>query len=136
MVGASPVAVAVDPDLLLGVVLFVGFIAFAVLNVVWFFRRSGRMLDQHLLGRGYRVVERQYRWFARGPFFWTTTKGQAVYRYTAEDLAEPGRLRRGWARCGGFFFGLLTNRVDLRWDDEGERPAAPGFPVVMGEQGR
>jgi hypothetical protein len=100
----------------------------AVAAILWHRRRAAAMLRRGLAAKGYTLVERNYRWFARGPFFWTTSKGQAVFRFTAAD--PDGNRRTGWARCGGFFFGLMADRVDLRWDD-GYEMGGPGFPVVV-----
>jgi hypothetical protein len=109
--------------------------AFVVVGLVWSHRRSAAMLERHLRDRGYRLVERQYRWLARGPFFWNTRKGQAVYRFTAEHSGGGGDRRFGWARCGGYLFGLLTDRVDVRWDDDrGE--SDPAFPVIVRDEQR
>jgi hypothetical protein len=121
-------AKAGDGMLAIAIPLLVGLV---VLNVYWVFRRSESMLKRHLHNSGYRLVNKQYRWLARGPFFWTTSKGQSVYRFVAEDV--DGVRREGWARIGGYFFGLLSDRVDLRWDDEPKDHGGPGFPVVMGD---
>ena len=50
------------------------------------------------------------------PFFWTTSKTQVVYRIVVSDAA--GQQRSGYARVGGFMTGLLSEKVDVRWDDE------------------
>jgi hypothetical protein len=92
------------------------------------------MLERYLRERGYRLISKQYRWLVRGPFWWRTSKGQSVYRFSAED-ADAVR-REGWARVGGYWFGLLSDRVDVRWDDEQKQPGGPGFPVVLTGKGR
>jgi hypothetical protein len=62
-----------------------------------------------------RIVSSEYRYFFRGPYFRTTSKGQTVYRVTVED--KPGRLRTGWVRCGGWWLGLMSNHVEACWDE-------------------
>ena len=99
-----------------------------VANVLWTFRRAASMLVEALAADGHRLVSREYRWLARGPFFWTTSKSQIVYRFAAADA--DGVVRSGWARCGSYFFGLLSRRVDIRWDGEQADARRRGFPVV------
>jgi hypothetical protein len=97
----------------------VGIAAFAVLFfvlIVWHFSRSRGLLEKWAAANGFRIIESNYRNLVRGPFFWTTSKGQTVYRVTVEDAR--GQRRSGWVRCGGFFLGLLSDRVTVRWDDE------------------
>ena len=97
----------------------VGFIAIAmlvILSFVWQVRRSRSRLDQWAAQNGFRIIESSYRNLVRGPFFWTTSKGQTVYRVTVEDAS--GRQRSGWVRCGGWFLGLWSDQVTVRWDDE------------------
>jgi hypothetical protein len=85
------------------------------LSLWWRSSRSGSVLDQLAQRNGYRLVSQEYRSFFKGPFFWTSSRGQAVYYVTVED--KDGHRRSGWARCGGFFFGLLSDKVEVRWDD-------------------
>jgi hypothetical protein len=100
-------------------VLFVG-------SIAWTFSRSQSLIRAWADENGYRLIDYQYRWIARGPFFWTTSKSQTVYRLTVED--ERGNVRSGWVRCGSWIGGLWSRRVDVRWDDA---PHRPGFDVVM-----
>src|SRR5262249_36093276 len=51
----------------------------------------------------------------KGPFFWTSTKAQTVYYVFVED--SDGNKRSGWVRCGSCWFGLLSDNVEVRWDD-------------------
>jgi len=83
--------------------------------IVWHFSRAASLLRQWAGKNGYHVVHSEHRFFFRGPFFWTTSNGQAVYRITVEDT--EGSLRSGWVRCGGWFLGMLSDHVEARWDD-------------------
>ena len=87
-----------------------------VVACVWHINRSRSLLEEWAGQNGYRVIESSYRSIMRGPFFWTTSKGQTVYRVTVED--RTGRVRSGWVRCGSFWGGLLSDPVQVRWDDE------------------
>ena len=51
----------------------------------------------------------------RPVLFWTSSRGQTVYCVTVED--EQGNQRHGWVRCGSWLFGLLSDNVDVRWED-------------------
>ena len=81
-----------------------------------------RLLDRWAERTGYRIIDADYRNVFRGPFFWTTSKGQTVYRVTIQD--ENGRTRSGWVRCGGWWFGLWSDHVEARWDETPKADAA------------
>jgi hypothetical protein len=102
-------------DPLLPILLIAGVAAFGGLMLWWHFSRSASLLDRWAERNGYRVLDREYRSFFKGPFFWTTSEGQTVYHVTVED--KEGRRRTGWVRCGGWFLGLLSDNVEVRWDD-------------------
>jgi hypothetical protein len=52
--------------------------------------------------------------FRRGPFWWSG-KGQVVYRVAVRD--ERGHDWQGWVRCGHWLTGLLSDAVEVRWDN-------------------
>ncbi len=91
------------------------FVALVVLSLTWHFGRSQSLLDMWAAENGYHIIRKEYRNFFRGPFYWTTSKGQTVYYVTVQDKA--GRRRSGWVRCGGWWLGLLTDYVEVRWDE-------------------
>lgn len=88
----------------------------AVLSWLWHFNRSRTLLDRWAEENGYEILSSERRIFSRGPFFWTTGKGQVVYYVAVRDSA--GNPHSGWVRCGGYFLGLLSDNVDVHWDDE------------------
>lgn len=92
-----------------------GFVAFAVLTMTWHFSRSRTVLEQWADQSGYEILHSEYRNFARGPYFWTTSRGQTVYHVRVRDSA--GNVRSGWVRCGSWFLGLMTDQAEVRWDD-------------------
>ena len=102
-------------DFLLPVFAFAAVAAFVGLMIWWHFSRSDSLLQQWAQRNGYRLVRREYRSFFKGPFFWTTSRGQTVYYVTVEDA--EGNRRSGWVRCGGWFLGLLSDNVEVRWED-------------------
>jgi hypothetical protein len=94
-----------------------GFIAIAVFlmfSIVWRFQRSGSLLQQWAEQNGFSIIDQEYHSFFKGPFFWTSSKGQMVYYVTVKD--SEGTIRRGWVRCGGWFLGMLSDNVEVRWD--------------------
>ena len=84
-------------------------------TIWWHFGRSNSLLHQWAEKGGYRIIRQEYRTFFKGPFFWTSTRGQTVYYVVVED--SEGNQRRGWVRCGGWWFGLLSDNVEVRWEE-------------------
>ena len=90
--------------------------ALAIAALTWHFSRSRSVLEQWADEQGFEILSSEYRNFARGPFFWTSSQGQTVYFVTVRD--GGGRVRSGWVRCGGWFSGLMTDKAEVRWEDE------------------
>jgi hypothetical protein len=94
---------------------FVVIIVVLVGSIAWHFGRSKSILQQWADKNGYRILQQEYRNFFKGPFFWTSSKGQTVYYVTVSDSA--GKVRKGWVRCGGWFLGLLSDNIEVCWDE-------------------
>src|SRR5262245_59838170 len=93
---------------------FVALVVVAVvLAIVWRRGRCNSLLRQWADKNRYRITRQEYRLF-KGPYFWTSAKGQAVYHVVLED--PDGNKRSGWVRCGSWWFGLLSDKVEVRWD--------------------
>ena len=90
-------------------------IAFAACSMSWHFSRSRTVLETWADENGFEIVRSEYCHFMRGPFFWTTSKGQTIYYVTVRD--RSGRVRTGWVRCGGYFMGLFSDAAEVRWED-------------------
>ena len=99
----------------LQILVVLGVVAFMVVTMTWHFSRSRSVLEQWADQSGFEILHSEYRNFARGPYFWTTSKGQTVYYVTVRD--GRGNLRSGWVRCGGWFLGLMTDQAEVRWED-------------------
>ena len=81
----------------------------------WHFSRAKAILNHWAQDNGYAILSSEQRWFRRGPFFFSTSEGQVVYYVT---LRTPtGQERRGWVRCGGWWWGVLSDRAEVRWDE-------------------
>ena len=106
--------------------MFVFVLLLGVGSLVWHSWRSRRVLERWAERNGCRIIDADYRNFFRGPFFWTTAKGQTVYRVTVE---VKGGVRRGWVRCGSWGLGLFSDQAEVRWDAapavESRRDGAP-----------
>jgi hypothetical protein len=85
-------------------------------SIMWHYSRSRSVLEQWAAENGFEILHADYRNLFRGPFFWTTSRGQTVYYVKVRD--SRGTERSGWVRCGGWFFGLMTDKAEVRWEDE------------------
>ena len=97
---------------LLSVIFVVGFVTLVNHLTI---ARGDTILNRWAARYGVQIMKRNYAWFLKGPFFWTTSRGQAVFRVEVQDRA--GNLRNGWVRCGGWWSGLLSDDAEVRWDD-------------------
>ena len=91
------------------------FLALTVWGFVWHFSRSRSILENWADQNGYQILERDYRNFFKGPFFWVCSRQQTVYHVKVRD--REGRVRSGWVRCGGWFTGLWSDKAEVRWED-------------------
>jgi hypothetical protein len=90
-------------------------VAAAVVSLYWHFSRSRSILESWAAQNGYEILESQFRNFFKGPFFWTSSRGQTVYYVKVRD--QSGNVRTGWVRCGGWFLGMLSDKAQVRWED-------------------
>ena len=90
-------------------------IILVILTTFWRRNRARTMLEDWVRENGYELLSQEECWFFRGPFFWGTSKGQIVYKVSLRG--PDGMVRNGYARCGGYWLGLWTQAVEVRWDD-------------------
>ena len=96
------------------ILIFPLIIGFGALAFSWHFSRGRSLLDAWAAREGLTIVSAEYRWFWRGPFWWRSGDGNAVYRIVVRD---PRRgTRSGYARCGGLFLGMWSDAVAVEWD--------------------
>jgi hypothetical protein len=96
--------------LIIGVILFG---ALALWFTRWQLRRGREMLESWCRRSRLDLTSCGHRLLFRGPYFWAS-KGQVIFRFSARDTV--GRIRSGYARCGGFWLGIFTEQVDVSWD--------------------
>jgi len=78
-------------------------------------RRSQQLLNEWARSNSLEITQAQYRVFRKGPFCWSA-RGQTVYRVRVVE--KSGLEREGWVRCGSFWGGVMTDKVEVRWDDD------------------
>ena len=79
------------------------------------YRHAAQILEQWAANNHYRIIESDRRYLRKGPFTWTSSQSQIIYRVTVQD--PSGNIRHGWVRCGSFILGAWQNAVDVRWED-------------------
>ena len=102
----SPLMVAAA---LAAVVLLVG-------SPSWADRRRERILARWATANHFQIVSCERRHWLAGPYVFRRGEGQEVLHLMVEDAL--GSRRSGCVRIGGFFVGLMSDAVDVTWDDE------------------
>jgi hypothetical protein len=82
----------------------------------WHYRRADQILQNWAARNRVRILSSETRHLRRGPFWWSTSDSQVVLYVHVRD--ESGRERKGYLRLGSFMGGMLTDQVDVGWDDE------------------
>lgn len=94
-----------------------GFLVLVLIGVIvtkWHHARAREMLEGWARQSGVQILKAEYRSFFRGPYFWTSSKGQTVYEVWVRD--ESGRDRHGYVRCGGYFLGMWSDHAEAMLD--------------------
>ena len=97
-----------------GVIIVMAAIGIGLGVTLWHVSRGREILNLWAQTNGYRIISSEIRWFNRGPFFWTTSKGQMVYYLVIQT--PDGQTKRGYVRCGSFFWGIMKEQVEERWE--------------------
>ena len=90
-------------------------VAFAGYAFYWQRSRAGAILLEWATQNGYRILSSEFRYLRKGPFFWTSSKGQAVFYVSVRD--RENRIRSGFVCCGGWWIGLWSDQAKVKWDD-------------------
>ena len=86
-------------------------VAFVVIHIKWAKKRILNWAAQN----NYKIKKCSICFFNIGPFSYFGTSG-GQYIFKIEAINYEGKTRTGYARAGGFFFGLLRDRVEVKWD--------------------
>ncbi len=88
------------------------------LLVIWIKHRSHKasyLIKKWTGQNNYEILDKEYRFLSKGPFFFPTRGLHMVYYVTVKD--NEGRVRNGWIKIGDWFFGMLfTETVKVEWD--------------------
>ncbi len=98
--------------------LVLGIVAIALLVIgmtMQQYARAQALLDEWATRNQFRIERREYRRLFKGPFFWTSARGQFVYRVTVTDAR--GVTRVAWVRLGSWFWGIWKKQVQVIWDE-------------------
>ena len=87
----------------------------AILSVRWRITRASRLLRDWAARNDLEILQSDYCHFFTGPYFWSSGKGQAVFKVTVLDSA--GQRRQGYVRVGGFFLGMWSDHIDSELDN-------------------
>lgn len=87
------------------------FLTVVILHIVWAKHRIKQWAERN----DYVITKCKICLTDIGPFsYFGTSGGQSVFKI--EALNTEGEVKKGYARAGGFFFGLLRKRVEVKWD--------------------
>ena len=65
---------------------------------------------------GYELLHSEYRMLSQGPFsVRAASERQPVYYVQVRDAA--GTVRSGWIRFSRRFWGLLSDKIEVKWED-------------------
>jgi hypothetical protein len=102
-------------DYYIAVLAIIGFVIVAIASWTWTINRSRSMLDQWAADNGLSILQAEMRFLRTSPYLFRHAKGQTVHYVTVRDVA--GHVRHAYVRCGGWFAGLLSNAVNVDWQD-------------------
>ncbi len=101
-------------DSLFSFLVFVGLLGLIVAWYSFEHKRSVKLIQQWADANGYRIIALEQRWLRRGPYFWRSGKYHTVFYV---DVINPQGLAQAvWIRCGGWFSGLFSDQIDVRFD--------------------
>ncbi|MBN1657432.1 MAG: hypothetical protein JXA93_03470 [Anaerolineae bacterium] len=95
----------------LAILIVVGLVALVIYVHI---SRSQKLLRRWADENGYELLNVEHRMFRKGPFVWSS-RGQTVYRVEVRD--KGGIVRKGWVRCGSWWAGVFSDKVEARWDE-------------------
>lgn len=90
------------------------FVMVFVAAISW--NRPRQIIEHWAEQNGFKVIRARQAFFYKGPFTFSYSKGQPVYRVTIED--QNGLPRSGWLRCGSWMMGVFSDVADMRWDGD------------------
>jgi hypothetical protein len=101
-----------SPDEVGTIVILVGLVG-AGLYIYFLVSRSKYLLNKWADENHFELLHAEHRIFRKGPFPWSSRQ-QVVYRVRVRD--DQGREREGWVRCGGWWAGVFSDKVEAEVD--------------------
>ena len=98
-----------------GILAFFVVLGIAAVVLYLHITRSQKLLKRWADDNGFESLHVEHRMFRKGPFFWSG-RGQTVYRVEVRD--EQGVERKGWVRCGSWWAGVFSDKVEVKWDEQ------------------
>ena len=98
-----------------GIFVVVAVIGLTGVFSVWRVSRAKQIVRQWAAGEKLELLSVEYRYISRGPFFWTTSKGQSIVFVKTRD--ELNGIRSAYVLCGGFWGGVLQNKTRAKWEN-------------------
>jgi hypothetical protein len=95
-----------------GALWFLLFGVVAVGNFVYDTLRAEKLLAEWTAKEGFELIESHRSFFDKGPFM--PISRAVVYRVKVRS--PEGKIRNGWVRCGGWFFGVSSDETAVIWD--------------------
>ena len=91
------------------------FIVFFAIIIAFHITWAKRRINQWAKSNGYKILKCKICLTNIGPFsYFGTSGGQSIFKI--EAVNAEGTIKKGYARAGGYFFGLLRKRVEVKWD--------------------
>ncbi|MFD3163304.1 hypothetical protein [Herpetosiphon sp. NSE202] len=101
-------------DSIFSFLVFVGLVGLIIAWHVFEHKRSVQLIQQWAASNGYQIFDLEQRWFRRGPFFWRSSKYHTVFY--VDVINAQGATQAVWIRCGGWFSGLFSDQLTVRFD--------------------
>jgi hypothetical protein len=104
------------------------FLILIIAYMAWYCHQSRSILKRWGEACGYKLLRVRRRFAFGGPFFWGTSKAQAIFHVRLYD-PKLHRIRHAWVRCGGFWSGMSSDAVEVRWAEDSAADSSPAGTV-------
>jgi hypothetical protein len=84
--------------------------------VTWCFTRARFILYRWAKDNGFHLLN--FKAVVSGPPKWDWTSSRSQVLYSVHICNKDGQERRGWVRCGSFWAGVFSDKVEVKWQDE------------------
>lgn len=82
----------------------------------WACFRARRLLRRWANENGFRLLA--FKAVVSGPREWMWTSSSRQVLYSVRVLDKNGQERRGWVRCGTFWNGIFSDKIEVKWEDQ------------------